>query len=103
MTQPEKIQYILKGGCDFFGMTMDDLQKKTGSRSKIWDKKRFLIPVLNDNTVCNINDIANLLGYKSHASVLYHKNTINEELSGEIYGSEKTKKVYNEFLQYLKL
>ena len=103
MTQPEQINNILIGGCKYFGLTMDELQIKTGSRSIIWEKKRYLIPILDEYTVCNTDAIANYLGYKSRANVIFHRKNIREALSDEVYGETKTKRIYNELLSYLNL
>ena len=103
MTQTEKVDYILQGACKYFGFTLEELQIKTGSRSPIWEKKRYLIHILENYTSCNYYEIANLLGYATHVNVLYHLRRINEELSDKSYGFDKTKRVYNELLNYLQL
>ena len=103
MTQAEKTQLILNKGCEYLGITRDQLLEGLGSKSKIWDKKRFLIPILYDYTICNYSDIAFYLGYKTHSNVIYHLNLIKDELSVDVYGSEKTKQVYKELLSYLNL
>jgi len=103
MTQPEKIEHILNGGCEYFGITREELTKKTGSHSSIWNKKLYLVMVLYDYTVCNMTDIATYLGYSSHNTVSYHLKIKKEELSEKMYGSDKTKRVYFELLKYLEL
>ena len=102
-TQPEKIDHILTGACEYFGFSMEQLQETTGTKSKIWDRKRYLIPILSNHTICNSQDIADRLGYKTKFSVIRHAKTMKEELSGKLYGSEKTKMIYNELLSYLNL
>lgn len=101
MTQPEKVEYIISGCCAYFGITKEKLLSNPGSRSDIWDKKRILITILDNNTSCNSTEIAEILGYKSRATVLYHRNVLQDELSDAVYGNNKAKFIYNELLSYL--
>jgi len=103
MTQPEKVEYIIDSSCTFFGIMRSELTANVGSRSKIWFKKRFIGAVLDDYTACTQAEIAKLLGYKERSNVSTHLRNIKEELSTELYGSEKIKRVYNELLSYLNL
>ena len=103
MTQPEKVDYILDNSCGFFGIKRGDLTINTGSRSKIWFKKRFIVAVLDEYTACIQEEIAVLVGYRDRTNVSTHLKKIKEELSGELYGCEKTKRIYNELLSYLNL
>jgi hypothetical protein len=48
-------------------------------------------------------EIAEKLCYKQHSVVIYHYKNMKDDLSGEVYGSNKTKQIYNELLTYLKL
>jgi len=105
LTQPEKIEYILSKGCEYFGIQRADLSKpnQPGSHSTIWEKKKMLIPVLYQNTISNYKDIARCLGYRTTANVTHHSNTLKDELSNETYGSDKTKLIYKELLAYINL
>lgn len=103
MTQPEKVEYIISRGCEFLGITRDDFSTKDTRKSKLWYKKRFLIPILYENTSLTIREVANLIGLKNHTTILYHIKVMKEEASGELYGSKKTKQVYDELLSYLNL
>lgn len=103
MTQPEKVEYIISGCCDYFGITKDDIARNTGSRSSIWDKKRFIVYLLFNHTPCNTTDITKYLGYKSRRNVSYHIKMLEDELSENTYGNNKTKMIYNELLSYLNL
>jgi hypothetical protein len=106
MTQPEKIEYILGGACDYFGINRSDLWEENGHsrRNELWGKKRYIIPLLLDYTNTSIRETGRLLGYKGgYRAIKYHYDTMKEELSGELYGSQKTKMIYTELLSYLKL
>jgi hypothetical protein len=103
MTQPEKIEHILNKGCDYLGIDRNNLTRKSGSRDKDWYKKRFLVPLLFDYTALSYRDIAGFLGYSNHSTPIHHYKIFKEEISGELYGSQKTKMIYTELLSYLNL
>jgi chromosomal replication initiation ATPase DnaA len=103
MTQPEKVELILSRGCEYLGITREELSTKDARKSKIWYKKRFLIPILYENTSLTLKEVAELVGLQNHATILYHIRVMKEESSGELFGSKKTKQVYDELLSYLNL
>ena len=103
MTQPEKVEHIINGCCEYFGLKREDLQKNIGSRSVFWYKKRYMVVLLMDKTVLNAREIQSLLGYKERSTVVFHYENVKDELSDKVYGSQKTKMIYNELLNYLKL
>ena len=103
MTQPEKVEHILNGCCEYLGLKREDLQRNNGSRSTLWYKKRYMLVLLKDKTVLSTKEIQSLLGYKQQNTVIFHYKNIKDELSDKVYGSQKTKMIYNELLNYLKL
>jgi len=104
MTQPEKIEHILRGSCEYFGKTREEiLQSGNNGRSKIWEIRRYILSVLLNYTTLKDWEIANMLGLKNRVTVFYHYKNFTEEISGELYGSQKTKLIYNELLSYLNL
>lgn len=103
LTQPQKVEYILTKGCEYFGLDKSLLKKKFSRGEGRWAMKRYLIPVLYGHTISSEEDIANLLGYKNKSNVAYHIKKMKEELSDETYGSDKTKAIYKEFLAYLNM
>jgi len=103
MTNPEKVDYILDGICTYFGVEKKAMCNKNYSRSHIFDKKRYAMVILYDYTACSFGDIKRLLGYHAATVILYHYKNLKQELSGELYGSEKVKRTYNDLLTYLKL
>lgn len=103
MTQPEKVDYILTRGCKYFGIAKADLVKNIGAKSYLWDKKRVLAYILDKHTPANIKDIQKSLGYKSHATILFHISKMEDSLSDQVYGDDKIKMVYKELIQYLEL
>ena len=103
MTQPDKSKYIIDGWCRFFGINKESLSDMSGARSSIWSKKRYLVLALNDNTAYGSQEIADIVGYRERSNVAYHIKRLREELSEKIYGQDKTKKIYKEFIAYLNL
>ena len=103
MTQPEKIEHILNGGCEYFGVIREQLIENRGPKSKIWHKKIYLVMLLREYTICNNAEIADCVGYKRPENVLYHIRKMKDELSEDVYGSNKTKMIYSELLKHLEL
>ena len=101
MTQPEKIDYIINKGCEYFGLTPDDLLRKTGTRSNVHRMKRYIALIILDHTETTMAGVATTLGFWNKDSVSSAIKKIRDELSDEFYGMNKTKIVYNELLKYL--
>lgn len=104
MTQPQKVEYILNKGCEFLGLTREELTDGgRGFRAPKWSKKRYFIPILTNYTILTPTEIGEVLGYYDVAALRSARERINTDLSEEFYGSEKIKLVYKELLTYLKL
>ena len=103
MTQPEKIEYIINRGCEYFGLKRDFLTESPGTRNNIHRIKRYIALAIVNETETTMQDIALLLGFYDKNGVSISLKKINEELSDEFYGINKTKVVYNELLSYLNL
>ncbi len=103
MTQAEKIAYIINKSCMYFGVTPDELRPHHNPKTEYVTDRRFIIKALSDNTTLSHLQIAKLLGYKQDHNVRYHYNVLNNDLSNEVYGSEKTKRLYREYITYLNL
>jgi chromosomal replication initiation ATPase DnaA len=103
MTQPELIDHIITNGSKYLGIGEIETMEGVHYRTKQWERKRYLISVLCDHTIMTFKEIAEKLGYKQHSVVIYHYKNMKDDLSGEVYGSNKTKQIYNELLTYLKL
>jgi chromosomal replication initiation ATPase DnaA len=100
----EKVDAIVNGFCQYYGVKADDLCKSTKGREGIlWKWKKYLIPILYDNTDLDFAEIMKILGYKSYPNVTYHYKVIKEEISDELYGSQKIRLNYNELIKFLQL
>jgi chromosomal replication initiation ATPase DnaA len=100
----EKVEAIINGFCGYYGVKSNELcEPAQGRKGILWRQKRFLVPLLYDFTDLNFEEIRITLGYKSYTMVNYNYKTIKNELSGELYGSEKTKLIYSELLKFLQL
>ena len=103
LTQPQKIEFILNKGCEYFGLDREVISQNNIRGKSQWEKKRYFAPILYEHTAATLNEIATLLGFKDHSSVIYHMKKINEELSDAVYGSKKTRVIYKELLAYINL
>ena len=103
MTQPEKAEHIIVKGCEYFGLSRDKLiQPKSGGGGTA-TKRKYLSLVLSEHTICDGVEITALLGYSSTQNVYRNIKALKEEISEELYGVDKTKRIYNELLSYLNL
>ena len=103
MTQAEKIEHIINKSCTYFGVTRDDLKPHINPKTEYLTNRQFIIKVLTDNTTLSCVSIAKLLGYRQHGTVKYHYNVISDDLSENVYGSDKIKRLYKDYLNYLNL
>jgi hypothetical protein len=102
MTQPELVEHLISSGCEYLGIKLPT-PKRIGAASPDWRRKRYLIVLLSDYTILSQHEIASLLGYKQHGTVSFHYKNMKDELSDNTYSSNKSKLVYNNLLNYLKL
>lgn len=103
MTHQDKVDYILSKSFEYFGITPTKGQSVFAGRTPNWNKKRYIAKVLLDNTVLTQQEIADALGYSQHSSIIYHAKTLANELSPDVYGEEKTKRIYSDYISYLNL
>lgn len=93
---------VLDETCRFWNITLPDLRTYRRNKELVIRRKitTRLLYMYTDRTT---SQIAELLGYKNHATVLHHLKKMEEELSPEFYGNTNTKKVYKQLLNQLKL
>lgn len=103
MTQPEKVDFIMDKTCAFFGVSREEIKIQGDKGASRFISRRFAIKTLRDNTMLTFKSIADLLGYKKQETALYHYNTFTDEISDNVFGSEKTKRIYKEYTDYLNL
>ena len=103
MTQAEKVEYIIDRSCTYFGITRDEIKPRMKPKSELVTARRFVIKTLSDHTVLSFQRIADLLHFKTHSNITFHLAAINNDLSNETYGSDKIKRLYKEYLDYLNL
>lgn len=103
MTQPEKIEHIINKGCEFFGLTREELlEKNLGTRGNIHRMKRYICFVILNEMEVTMDEVAHVHGlYNNKDCVSSSMKKMKEELSDEFYGSDKTKRVYKELLTHL--
>lgn len=103
MTQPQKVDYILTKSAEYFGVDKKDFEVNGKNNSRIWNKKKYVALIIHDNTTCNNEEMANLLGYSGASNISYLLRTAKDEISDKSYGNLKAKMIYNELLSYLNL
>jgi len=108
MTQPEKVRHIISKGCEYFGITPEELatviQNKSGRPpDSQYTPKKFIAYILLNNTALTNTRIMKEVGWANHSLVNHHCNRLKDELSDGVFGYEKTKMIYNELITYLNL
>jgi chromosomal replication initiation ATPase DnaA len=103
MTQAEKVEYIMHESCRYFGVTPDELKPHMKPKTELVKSRQFIIKTLADHTTLSFGSIANLLGYRGHNIIKYHYDSFADDLSDGVYGSDKVKRLYREYLNYLNL
>lgn len=104
MTQPEKINYVIERGAEYFGATVKELTShpQNGRRDQ-WSVGRMMIAhYLKNNTTLTLAKLADMLGYKNHTSAYYLGLRLTDSL-GDRFGDDKTKKIYRELTEYIGL
>lgn len=94
------IRYIVSRGHQFFNMEYPRLYYRDKSDHA---SRRFIVAVLKNYTLASEQEICDLLIYSSKRSMWSSYQTIKDELSDDLYGSDKTKFIYNQLINYLKL
>jgi chromosomal replication initiation ATPase DnaA len=99
----DRIDYILKGVCDFYGVSLDTLNKPTRSTKKVIPRY-MAMHLLYDIADCTLKDVTYALGYRnSVSSVSMHLQEIRDAIDPKSYGDMTIKAEYRELLRYLKL
>lgn len=95
-------EYILKSVCDFFDIERVNLIGKGRLRGKII-KRKISAYLLRKYTNLTLQQIAYLLNYKNHATVLYHLRDVENMLSSNYDGYDDFIRNYKQITNYLKL
>jgi len=77
--------------------------EKHGTRSVYWNEKRYFVPLLYDFTNARHTEIRDILGYRTASNVSACYARMKNELSEDMYGFDKTKRVYNELIEFINL
>jgi chromosomal replication initiation ATPase DnaA len=93
---------IINGVCSYYGISKDTLKKRARTAYLV-SRRRIATKLLHEYTSKNLQDIANILGYRNHATIIHHLRRIDEELSDNVYGNNKLKAEYKAVLNHLNL
>lgn len=103
MTQPQKIQHIITKSAEYFGIEGVEFTTSFMNKGDLFNKKPYVVYILSQHTACTQREISKLMGYADHSNVSYVIRNMKDALSGESYGNEKTKMIYNELIKYIDL
>jgi chromosomal replication initiation ATPase DnaA len=94
--------HILNGLCEFYNT--DRVQIKQYRRNpKLVERKRMACVILKKYTDRTNAEIADMVGYDNHATVLYHVKEAESLLSDEVYGDKEFKRTYSKLIKHLNL
>ena len=97
----DRINYILDGLCDYYGITRDELNKPVRKLPQKALRKKIATHLLWYVADCKLKDIAIALGYSD--KMLYHFGDMRDEI-GEMLESDKSFKTeYSQILKHLNL
>lgn len=95
-------EYIIRGLCGYYGIDKHELRIRHRN-SNLVRRRKFAAKLLRTYTDCTLEQMASILGYRNHATILYHLKVIDEQLSNNFYGYVETKTEYKQLLKHLKL
>ena len=98
----DRVDYILSGVCDYYGITPEQLRARSRGAVKS-PRKRLAIKLLYDIANINYREIAEAMGHSSVHSVYDLYVGVSEDLSGSSYGNNELKQEYVKLLKHLKL
>jgi predicted Zn-ribbon and HTH transcriptional regulator len=93
---------IIGKSAKFFGITVGQLTERT-NRDVIVRKRKIIAYILRQQTPLSLKMIADMLGYRNHATVLHHIKRARIEASDTIFKDDLTKKEYFQLLNHLNL
>ena len=93
---------IINKSAKFFGVTVGQLTENT-NRWVIVRHRKVIAYILRQHTPLSFKRIADMLGYRNHATVLYHIKRARTETSDTIFKDDLTKKEYFQLLNHLNL
>jgi len=101
----DRIDYILGGICNYYGLTMIDF-KKYMRIPDTFNKKRIAMLILYDIADCSLKDIHYAMGYENKTSlpnIHRHISNLREDISDDTVGNKALKKEYKDILKQLGL
>lgn len=96
----EKVEYLIKGVCDFWDMEEKDLFKKNNT---IAQRRGYLAFLLRDYTEIGYEDMAKILHHANHSTTLTSLKNMDDKLSNKPYGDSRMRAIYENLIEYLEL
>ena len=101
-TRPVSSEFIIDGVCDYFHIDKETLMACKRDR-KLVEKRQLTATILHQHTNLTLREIAELLGYRNHSTIIHHVKNMSNYILGEYYGYDDLKKTYRQLLIHLKL
>lgn len=98
----QKADFILKGTCTYYNINPQELKQRV-RKAEYVEQRQMIAYLLKTYTDRSLHDIADMIGYKQHATVLYHVKEAKSKLSDELYGEKEFKVTYRKLLKRLNL
>lgn len=102
MRDKEMEDRILSGLCEYYGITLPELRRYKRNPELV-ERRQVAAYLLKTHTKRTLAQIAKVLGYRNHGTVLHHVNEVSDKLSDDFYSDKKFKKTYHTILNYLEL
>jgi chromosomal replication initiation ATPase DnaA len=98
LKKQDRISYLLKGICEYYDISLDELQRRARKPEKT-KRKRLAVKLLYDIGDCRYGDITIALGGTSGAAMWALLDRVNDDLG---YDKELLEE-YNDILKYLRV
>jgi chromosomal replication initiation ATPase DnaA len=91
---------IVEGICHFYHIPREGFLKYSRKRDVVL-KKQIAIKLLKEQCGYSYWQIADIVGYKQHATCIHHYNQVNQDLSDDYYGSKEVKEQFNDICNFI--
>lgn len=102
----DRINYIISGVCDYWGITKDELCKPAMHNPKKGMRKKIAMHLLYYVADCSLKDVSNALGYKSTTALNFicnAKQQVNDCMKPRTYVEKDILAEYKQLLKHLDL
>ncbi len=98
----DRVDYILNGVCDYYGITKGELCHYCKNPKKIL-RKKIAITLLRDVATCSFQDMLNVMNYKDVDALYFLYNSAKSAFDPNYYGNRDTIEEYLNVIKHLEL